>query len=66
MITLPQRVLGEALLFSSGKYPSKTAVIIRSREYTYSSLIENALKVASHLVVSGINKGDRVAVYMNN
>ena len=66
MITIPQRVLGEALLFSSRRYPSKTAIIIKSREYTYSSLYENALKIASHLVTSGINKGDRVAIYMNN
>ena len=66
MITIPQRVLGEALLFSAGKYPSKTAIIIKSKEYTYSSLKENALKIASHLVGSGIKKGDRVAVYMNN
>jgi long-chain acyl-CoA synthetase len=66
MISIPQRVLGEALLSSSGKYPSKTAIIIKSKEYTYSGLSENALKIASHLVRSGITKGDRVAVYMNN
>jgi long-chain acyl-CoA synthetase len=66
MSIIPQRVLGEALLFSSRKYPSKTAVIIKSREYSYSSLYESALKIASHLVLSGIHKGDRVAVYMNN
>lgn len=66
MITIPQRVLGEALLFSSGRYPSKTAIIIKSREYTYSSLKEHALRFASHLAGSGIKKGDRVALYMNN
>jgi acyl-CoA synthetase (AMP-forming)/AMP-acid ligase II len=66
MITIPQRVLGEALLFSAGKYPSKTAIIIRSREYDYSSLYENALKIAVHLAESGVSKGDRVAIYMNN
>jgi len=56
MINIPQRVLGEALLFSSGRYPSKTAIILRSREYTYLSLKENALKITSHLVKSGIKK----------
>ena len=66
MITIPQRVLGEALLFSAGRYPSKTAIIIKSREYTYSSLKENAIRIASHLAGSGIKKGDRVALYMNN
>jgi long-chain acyl-CoA synthetase len=66
MITIPQRVLGEALLFSSRKYPLKTAIIIQSREYTYSSLYESASGLANHLVISGVKKGDRVAVYMTN
>jgi len=66
MITIPQRVLGEALLFSARKYPSKTAIIIKTKEYSYSSLKESAEKMASHLVISGIKKGDRVAIYMNN
>lgn len=66
MITIPQRVLGEALLFSARKYPSKTAIIIKTKEYSYSSLKESAEKLASHLVLTGIKKGDRVAIYMNN
>lgn len=66
MITIPQRVLGEALLFSARKYPSKTAVIIKTKEYSYSGLKESAEKLAIYLVLAGIKKGDRVAVYMNN
>jgi long-chain acyl-CoA synthetase len=66
MITLPQRVLGEALLFSARKYPLKTAIIVKTREYSYTSLKECSEKIARHLVQSGIRKGDRVAIYMNN
>ena len=66
MITLPQRVLGEALLFSARKYPLKTAIIVKNREYSYSSLKECSENIAIHLVQSGIRKGDRVAIYMNN
>jgi long-chain acyl-CoA synthetase len=66
MITIPQRVLGEALLFSAKKYPAKTAIIVKAREYSYSSLKEGSENVATHLVRSGIIKGDRVAIYMNN
>lgn len=66
MISIPQRVLGEALIFSSRRFPAKTAIICKSKEYSYSSLYENALKVACHLAGSGISKGDRVAVYMGN
>ena len=66
MIAIPQRVLGEALLFSARKYPSKTAVIIKTKEYSYSNLKESAEELANHLIIAGIKKGDRVAVYMNN
>jgi acyl-CoA synthetase (AMP-forming)/AMP-acid ligase II len=66
MIAIPQRVLGEALLFSARKYPSKTAVIIKTKEYSYSNLKESAEESANHLIIAGIKKGDRVAVYMNN
>ena len=66
MFTIPQRVLGEALQFSARKYPAKTAIIVKSREYSYSCLIESSENVAHYLVQSGIKKGDRVAIYMNN
>jgi len=66
MINIPQRILGEALLFSARNYPSKTALIIKSKEYSYSNLKESAENLARHLVLSGILKGDRVAIYMNN
>lgn len=66
MTEIPQRLLGEALLLSARKYPSKTAVIVKTKEYSYSDLKENAEKLAGHLISSGIKKGDRVAVYMNN
>lgn len=66
MIKIPQRVLGEALLFSAREHNSKTAVIVKTKEYTYSSLKEHSERLAFHLVDSGVKKGDRIAVYMNN
>jgi len=66
MITIPQRVLGEALLISVQKYSSKTAIIAKSDEYSYLELKISADKLAGYLVLSGIKKGDRVAIYMNN
>ena len=66
MIKIPQRVLGEALLLSARENPTKTAIIIKTKEYSYSSLKESSEKLASHLILAGIKKGDRVAVYMNN
>jgi long-chain acyl-CoA synthetase len=66
MITIPQRLLGEALTISAGKYPSKTAIIVKNKEYSYASLEECSENLARYLILSGIKKGDRVAVYMNN
>lgn len=66
MISIPQRLLGEALLFSAGKYPDKTAAIFKGEEFSYRKLKASAEKLACHLVNDGIIKGDRIAIYMNN
>jgi len=66
MISRPQRLLGEALEFSFRSNPLKIAAIYKEEEFTYANLNESALNFANHLVNAGINKGDRVAVYMNN
>jgi len=66
MINIPQRLLGEALFISAKKNPSKSAIIFRGDEFSYSKFQDNSEKVATFLINSGINKGDRVAIYMNN
>lgn len=66
MTTIPQRLLGEALTISAGRNPLKTAIVIKSDEFSYAKLKADAERLASYLVISGITKGDRVAVYMNN
>lgn len=66
MFELPQRLLGEALLKSASRYPDKTAIIEKDKEYSYSELRGSAMKLANFLVSSGIKRGDRVAVYLNN
>lgn len=66
MTAIPQRLLGEALLISTKKNPLKTAIIIREKEFSYSMLKSSSEKIAAHLINSGIKKGDRVAIYMNN
>ena len=66
MTQIPQRVLGEALLRSAGKSPQKTVAIVKGIEYSYEQLKNEAVQLANYLVKSGIQKGDRVAIYMNN
>jgi long-chain acyl-CoA synthetase len=66
MTSIPQRLLGEALLFSAGNNPSKTAIIVKEKEYSFLSLKENSEKLAQHFQDMGIIKGDRIALYMSN
>lgn len=66
MIPIPQRLLGEALIKSARENPKKTAIIAKGKEYSYSELLDSVNRLAKHLINSGIKKGDRVAVYMNN
>ena len=65
-MTIPQRLLGEALLRTAEKFPSKTAIIVKGSEYSYSQLKVNAENFARHLINVGIKKGDRVAIYIDN
>ncbi|RNI37497.1 long chain acyl-CoA synthetase [Hanamia caeni] len=66
MISIPQRLLGEALLLSAKNNPSKTAVIVKEQEYSFSQLKENVENLAGYLINAGIKKGDRIAIYMDN
>lgn len=66
MLSRPQRLLGEALEFSWQKYPAKIAAIYKGEHYSFAQLYEKANNLASYLINSGIKRGDRVAIYMNN
>lgn len=66
MINPPIRVLSDSLLSSAGHYENKSAVIVEGTSYTYRDIKENALKLAKALKVRGVEKGDRVAIYMDN
>ncbi|MDE3214589.1 MAG: AMP-binding protein [Bacteroidota bacterium] len=66
MVRIPQRLLGEALLNSSLNNPTKTAIISKGKEYSYDALKTSALNLAGHFIRHGIQKGDRVAIYIEN
>ena len=66
MLTIPQRLLGEALLNSSKNDRDKTAIIVKGKSYSYAQLQTNAENLAYHLIRSGLEKGDRVAIYLEN
>jgi len=66
MILIPQRILGEALQRSAAKFPFKTAIIAKGKEYSYVQFKNESENLAKYLIRAGIRKGDRVAIYMDN
>jgi len=66
MISIPQRLLGEALETSNKKNPNKIALISNGKEVTFAELYNYSLNLSRYLCYKGIKKGDRVAVFMNN
>jgi acyl-CoA synthetase (AMP-forming)/AMP-acid ligase II len=51
---------------TAGRFGSKTAVIDGSIRLTYDELVEQARRFGAALVASGIERGDRVAVWADN
>jgi long-chain acyl-CoA synthetase len=66
MLSIPQRLLGEALLNTANLYPNKTAIIVKEKEYSYDLLCESSRNLALYLIEAGVQKGDRVAIYLDN
>lgn len=64
----PQRLLHEGLLRSAVRegWQSKPAVIVEGTTYTYGELLDSASRLANALRKRGLQRGDRVAVYMDN
>ena len=63
-----RRLLHEALL-EHGADPlraRRTAVVVEGRAYSYAELLDRALRLAGALRERGVQRGDRVAIYMDN
>jgi long-chain acyl-CoA synthetase len=68
MYNPPLRLLHDGLVSSASRHPGaeKPAVIVEGRAYTYSQLLGSAQQLASSLHSRGLQRGDRVAIYMDN
>ena len=62
----PQRLLHDALLASADRSPAKTAIVADGTSYSYATLLDAALRLARALQDNGVQRGDRVAVYLDN
>lgn len=66
MFVPPQRLVHESLLASASAIPDKEAVVDEYATRTYGELAEDALRFARLLQDEGLQRGDRVALYLDN
>jgi acyl-CoA synthetase (AMP-forming)/AMP-acid ligase II len=59
-------LLRDGMIAAAQRHPEKTAVIVEGKPYTYSELFHSAMSLAHALQQRGVEKGDRVAIYMDN
>jgi long-chain acyl-CoA synthetase len=62
----PQRLLQENLLEAAAEVPGKDAVVDEYTRRTYAELADDALRFARLLQDDGLQRGDRVALYLDN
>jgi long-chain acyl-CoA synthetase len=62
----PQRLLHEALPLVADRHPDRTALHVGGRAYTYAELDAASSSLAAGLQQRGLQRGDRVALYMDN
>ena len=62
----PGTLMHDYLELSAERLPDKTALVCEEGRYTYARLEEMANKLANALLKRGVQKGDRVAVFLDN
>jgi fatty-acyl-CoA synthase len=65
-LTIPETTLCYNLEVSATRYPHKTAIVYYGREITYRALASEVNRLAGYLVQSGVQRGDRVLLQMQN
>jgi long-chain acyl-CoA synthetase len=61
-----QRMLHDSLKVSARAFPDKAVAIVEGVSYSYSGLLEASERLATLFLSSGIQRGDRVAIFMDN
>jgi len=59
-------LLHDTLLLKAVEAPHKTAVVVEGKPYTYEQLTDQVCRLANALQARGLERGDRVAIYMDN
>lgn len=65
-LTLPQTSVFSNLEISARRYPKKNAIVYYDSCITYEALLRDVEALAGYLQQAGVQKGDRVLLYMQN
>ncbi|HLJ82395.1 MAG TPA: long-chain fatty acid--CoA ligase [Ktedonobacterales bacterium] len=65
-LTIPETTLCYNLDVSATRYPNKTAIVYYGRKITYRELAAEVGRLAGYLERSGVKRGDRVLLLMQN
>ncbi len=66
MSPIPQRLLGDSLVQGARLTPDAPAVVIGNETHSYADLLDAAQRFAGAVRERGLERGDRVAIYMDN
>ena len=63
---LEQRTIGGVIRYAAKRWPDRTAIYCKDKEITFKELDELSEAFAKGIVARGIQKGDRVGLWMHN
>ena len=66
MWTPPQRLLQDSLVAGAVEHGGKQAVVAEDETLTYAELFDRSLRIARLLQDEGLERGDRVALFLDN
>jgi acyl-CoA synthetase (AMP-forming)/AMP-acid ligase II len=61
-----RRLLSDSLSIARQKHPQKIAAQVGNEDYTYEQLYQQSQAIAAYLQNRGLQRGDRVAIFMEN
>lgn len=61
-----RRLLCDSLTLARQQHPQKAAAVVGSAQYSYEELYQQSQAIAAYLQSRGLQRGDRVAIFMEN